>query len=220
MKDHVVICGYGYNGKKLAEELDRRNIEYIIIDKREDAFKELKKIKTKKIVGDGKDEETLKKAYIKEARTLLITVSSDVEAAFISLVAKKLNPSLNIIVKANKLESINKLYQAGATKVVSPLVIGGKLAAKYAIRPFVAEFLDMITFTKDLDITQFKVEKDSHFNNKKIKDLNLSQKKISILAIYRKGNLLPNPSPDLELKPEDIVVILGSSKEIRELTHH
>jgi voltage-gated potassium channel len=230
MRDHVIICGYGYNGKKVAEQLQMKGIEHIIIEKDKNVLESLyegKKVKyisttaggSKIIVGDAKDEEVLKEADIDKAKALLVTVGSDVEAAFISLMARTLNPSLTIVVKANKLESMRKIYQAGATKVVSPSVIGGKMIAEAAIRPLVAEFIDMITFTKDLDIAQLKVEKDSYFYHKKIQDLKLSEREVSILALYRGGNLQANPSADTTIEDDDVLILLGPSSEIRKMAH-
>jgi voltage-gated potassium channel len=233
MKDHVIICGFGYNGKKVAKELDRQEVEYVVIERERRLIEELYGSGTKTmyvghtpgggeaskrvLVEDAKSEETLRAAGIEDAKALLITVSSDAEAAFITLVARTLNPSLPIIAKANKLESMRKIYRAGATKVVSPSVIGGKMAARAAIKPLIAEFIDRITFMKDFEIAQFKINKDSNFYKKKLKDLKLSSKSVSVLAIHHEGELVANPPPDSILNEEDTVVVLGPGEELREI---
>jgi voltage-gated potassium channel len=233
MKDHVIICGFGYNGKKVAKELGRQGVEYTIIERErrlvEEQYREEAKIRyvkhtpvneetTKRIlIEDAKSEETLKAAGVEDAKALLVTVGDDAEVAFITLVARNLNPSLPIIAKANKLESMRKIYRAGATKVVSPSVIGGKMAARAAIKPLVAEFIDRITFMKDFEIAQFKIDKESSFYKKKLKDLKLSSKNVSVLAIHHSGELIANPSPDSILNEEDTVVVLGPSEELREI---
>jgi voltage-gated potassium channel len=231
MKDHVIICGYGYNGKKVAEELQRQGIEHIIIEREKEIVNRLyegKKVKYvgvvegakgRIIMGNAKTEEVLKNADVDKAKALLVTVGSDVEAAFITLMARTLNPSLTIVVKVNKLESMRKIYQAGATKVVSPSVIGGKLAAKAAVRPLVAEFIDRVTFMKDFEIAQIKVDKASHFKNKRIRDLKLSERGVSILAIFKSGALMANPPADTVLEEEDVMAVLGPSKELREMAY-
>jgi voltage-gated potassium channel len=231
MKDHVIICGFGYNGKKIAKELDRQDVEYVVIEREKRLIEELyagdektryvghgpdgKGTSKKILIEDAKSEETLKAAGIADAKALLITVGDDAEVAFITLVARNLNPSLPIIAKANKLESMRKIYKAGATKVVSPSVIGGKMAARSAIKPLVAEFIDRITLMKDFEIAQFKIKKDSSFFKKKLKDLKLSSKNVSVLAIHHEGELIANPPPDSILNEEDTVVVLGPSEELR-----
>ncbi len=234
MKDHVIICGFGYNGKKVARELDGRGVEYTIIERERSIVEELYERDSKTgyvepapsgggsskriLIDDAKSEETLKAAGIENAKALLITVADDAEVAFITLVARNLNNSLPIITKANKLESMRKIYRAGATKVISPSVIGGKMAARAAIKPLVAEFIDRVTFMKDFDIAQFKIDKESSFCKKKLKDLKLSSRNVSVLAIHHGGELIANPPPDSILNEEDTIVVLGPSEELREIS--
>ncbi len=233
MKDHVIICGFGYNGKKVAKELQRQGVEHLIIEREKKLVEELYEADSKtRYVGqaavdggttrrvlmeDAKSEETLKAAGIEDAKALLITVGDDAEVAFITLVARNLNPSLPIIAKADKLESMRKMYRAGATKVVSPSVIGGKMAARAAIKPLVAEFIDRVTLMKDFEIAQFKIDKDSSLYKKKLKDLKRSSRNVSILAIHHEGELTANPPPDATLNEEDVIVVLGPSEELREM---
>ncbi len=233
MKDHVIICGFGYNGKKVAEELQRQGVEYVIIERDKRLVEELYGPDTKTryightplngettkriLIDDAKSEETLKRAGIKDAKALLITVGNDAEVAFITLVARNLNPTLTITAKANKLESMRKIYRAGATKVVSPSVIGGKMAARAAVKPLAAECINRITLMKDFEMAQFKIGKDSKFYKKRLKDLKLYSKKVSILAIHHEGELIANPPPDAVLDEEDVIVVLGPSEELREI---
>lgn len=218
MKDHVIVCGFGYNGKKVARELQRQGVEYVIIEREKKSVEELSGVDSKRIfIEDAKSEETLKGAGIENAKAILITVGTDAEVAFIALVARNLNPALPIIAKANKLESMRKIYRAGATKVVSPSVIGGKMASRAAIKPLVTEFIDRITFMKDFEIAQFKIDKDSNFYKRTLKDLKLSSKKVSILAIHHDGELIANPPLDAMLNEGDVIVVLGPGEELSEM---
>lgn len=218
MKDHVIVCGFGYNGKKVARELQMQGVEYVIIEREKKSVEELSGVDSKRIfIEDAKSEETLKGAGIENAKAILITVGTDAEVAFIALVARNLNPALPIIAKANKLESMRKIYRAGATKVVSPSVIGGKMASRAAIKPLVTEFIDRITFMKDFEIAQFKIDKDSNFYKRTLKDLKLSSKKVSILAIHHDGELIANPPLDAVLNEGDVIVVLGPGEELSEM---
>jgi voltage-gated potassium channel len=232
VKDHVIICGFGYNGQRVVEELKMQRIDYVIIEKNEEVLSSFYEAgpqvlyknvaitngtHRKIIKEDAKSEETLLKAGVLEAKAVLITVGSDAEAAFISLMARNLNPSVPIIVKAEKLESMRRIYQAGATKVISPSVIGGKMAARAAIKPIVADFIDRITFMKDFEIAKIQVSRDSGFYHKSIKDLKLSDSDVSVLAVHREGSLIHNPPPDTRLEEGDTLVVLGPSKELSEM---
>lgn len=230
MKDHVIICGFGYNGKKVAKELDRQRVEYAVIEREKELLEDLYDPDSKSkyvsikgetlkmvLVEDAKFEGTLKMVGIENAKALLITVGDDAEAAFITLIARHINPTIPIIAKANKLESMSKIYRAGATKVVSPSVIGGKMAARAAVKPLVAEFIDRVTFMKGFEIAQLKIDPSSDLYKKRLKDLKFSSKNISVLAVYHEGELIANPPPDTMLNEEDVIVVLGPGEKLRDL---
>ncbi len=207
MTGHTIICGYGYNGRKIAEALSRAGVEHVIID-----LKGGEGV----IEGDAKEEEVLRKAGIEHAREMVIAVSNDEDAVFICLLAKKLNPSLRIVVKADRLESMRHLYLAGADRVFSPYVIAGRLLAKAVIKPGVAEFIQRITISGDIEVSQLAVTENSKLSGRKLRETELSRHGVTVLGVYRSGKLIPNPSPELQLRAGDHLVVLGKGHEIVE----
>jgi voltage-gated potassium channel len=211
MRNHIIVCGYGYHGRKIVEALEKAKIPHIIIDPAAEEEKE------NLIKGDAKDEEVLLKAGIKKAKEILIAVSNDVDAVFISMLARNLNPDIRIVAKADRLESMKKIYLAGANKVISPYVIGGRLLARAVAKPLVAEFFQRVTIAKDLEVAQIGISDDSKFAGKKIKDMDLASRGLAILAVYRAGELIPNPPAEFLVEAGDHLIILGSSEEIMKL---
>jgi voltage-gated potassium channel len=209
-KDHVILCGFGRYGKALAQELEKQGIDYVVVEK------ERKEAPAKLIEGDARREEVLREAGIEDAKAMVVVVENDADAAFITLTARGLNPDFTIVVNARKLESIRKIYQAGATKVVSTSVIGGRTIAKMAVRPLVAEFIDRITFMKDVDLAQLPITKDSPLHHQRLVDLHFSERGISLLALYRGDKLISAPPQDTVLEEGDVLVILGSSRNLIE----
>lgn len=208
MKDHIIICGYGVYGRRIEEALISKKIEHVVIDKdpHEDSEGYIK--------GDARKIDTLEKAGIKEAKAIVIAVGEDREAAFITLEARELNPSITIVAKAERLESIDKIYFAGADKVVSPSVTGARVLAQTAIKPYVAEFLDRVIFVKDYEIAQLKVTDESKLRKVKIGDSRPILKNISILGIFRDGEIIPSPPGDETILEGDYLILLGKSEEL------
>jgi|Deesub1362A_J573_1020465.scaffolds.fasta_scaffold02727_10 voltage-gated potassium channel len=211
MKNHIIICGYGYHGRRIAEALEKEKIPHVIIDLTAEDEKE------NLIKGDAKDEENLLKAGIKEAKEIVIAVSNDIDAVFISLLARNLNPDIRIVAKADRLDSMKKIYMAGANKVISPYVIGGRLLARAVAKPLVAEFFKRVTIAKDLEVAQVAIGAESKFAGKKIRDMDLASRGLAILAVYRAGELIPNPPADFLVEEGDHLIILGSNEEIMKL---
>ena len=211
MKNHTIVCGYGYHGRKIVEALEKAKIPHVVIDLAAEEERE------NLIKGDAKDEEVLLKAGIKKAKEILIAVSNDVDAVFISLLARSLNPNIRIVAKADRLESMKKIYLAGANKVISPYVIGGRLLARAVAKPLVAEFFQRITIAKDLEVAQIGIGEGSKFAGRRIRDMDLAARGLAILAVYRAGELIPNPPSDFRIEAGDHLIVLGSSEEIMKL---
>jgi voltage-gated potassium channel len=133
---HVIICGYSYMGASVAKELKELGMPYRVIEADVSRVRQEMDPSTNVtyvggavpnvVIGDAKTEEGLVAAGIREARSMVITVGSDSEATFIILMAKHLNPDLKIVAVAKRLEAVEKIYQAGATKVISPALIAGE----------------------------------------------------------------------------------------------
>ncbi len=211
MRNHTIVCGYGYHGRKIVAALEEAGIPHVIIDL--EAEEERKNL----IRGDAKDEEVLLRAGIKEAKEILIAVSNDVDTVFIALLARNLNPNIRIVAKADRLASMKKIYLAGANKVISPYVIGGRLLARAVARPLVAEFFQRVTIAEDLEVAQVGIGEDSKLAGKRIKDMDLASRGIAILAVYRAGELVPNPPAEFQVEEGDHIIVLGSSEEIMKL---
>jgi voltage-gated potassium channel len=79
--------------------------------------------------GDVLSEDTLKSAGVERARTLIAAMGSDADNVFVTLTAKELNPHIKVVARAERMESVKKLKQAGASEVIMPSAIGGKAMA-------------------------------------------------------------------------------------------
>ncbi|MFA7361409.1 MAG: potassium channel family protein [Candidatus Kapaibacterium sp.] len=125
LKDHVIICGYGRNGKQVCLELKDDKHPYMIIEKRENIIEELKTDENNLFIdGDATEEEVLIAAGIKNAKAIITTLPEDPDNVYVVLTARELNPSITIISRASNESSVNKLKRAGANNVIMPEKIG------------------------------------------------------------------------------------------------
>ena len=83
----------------------------------------------------------LKAAGIEHARTLATVLSADAANVFITLSARSLNPSLEIIARGELPSTESKLMQAGANKVVLPTHIGAERMAEMILYQETARFI-------------------------------------------------------------------------------
>jgi voltage-gated potassium channel len=171
LNNHYIICGYGRLGKVIAEELKKSGISYVIIDSDEKRLEEAieKDPSLICIVGDATSDDILKKAKIEKAKGLISVVSSDAENVFITLSAKKLNPNIYVVAKAERPSTLDKLIKAGADRAVCPYIVGGMEIARIAINPDIVEFVhSLVAMEEDMEVRRHTI-KNKELNNKPLK---------------------------------------------------
>jgi voltage-gated potassium channel len=212
----IIVCGFGTVGKKAAEFLIRSGREIMAIDVNKKMFENTS---VKHMIGDAKKEGVLKKADVENASTLIVCTDSDEANAFIILSALDINPDLKILVRAEKLESVEKLYKAGADYVIPRTTIGGRVMAKHAISPYAAEFVSRIALAKGIEITELLLPAGSKIANKKVGDSSIRKESgATIVAIKRNNEILQNLNKDTMLKENDVLIVIGSTEQIKRLS--
>jgi len=126
LNDHVILVGEGPVAENTARELDQRSIDVIRIFEHAQSANDVKK---PTVVGDPAEEQILREAGIASARMLVAAGDDDSENAFVSLLAKDLNPNVRVLAVASSERSIRRLKLARADVVFAPSVIGGRLVA-------------------------------------------------------------------------------------------
>ncbi|MBP6757002.1 MAG: potassium channel family protein, partial [Bacteroidia bacterium] len=146
LSDHIIICGYGRNGRQAAQVLKKHNQRFVVIESNVTITNSLNhKHSDLVIFGDGTQDEILLKAGIHRAKALITTLPVDADNVFIVLTARNLNKNLTIISRASEDNSDTKLKIAGANNVIMPDKVGGAHMASLVMKPDVIEFIDTIT---------------------------------------------------------------------------
>ena len=134
LKDHYIVCGYGRVGAAAVEQLKKLSSEFVIIESDENQISLLKEKEYPYLNGDATHEEVLDEAGIKFAEGLLSLLNNDPDNLFVVLTAREMNPTLNILSRADGANSGHKILRAGADDVVSPFDSAGKQIASDILR--------------------------------------------------------------------------------------
>ena len=222
LSGHVIVCGFGRNGKQAAADLEDHNRDFLIIEK-DPAIVEYLRRSTGYlyIEGDATQEETLEAACIEKARALITTLPVDADNLFVVLTARQMHPDILIISRASDDNSDTKLKRAGATNVIMPDKIGGTRMARLVIDPDVVEFIDTVL----LQPSGVRIEELSCkglaacFSEKSIKDLDIHNKTgANIIGLRDKNKeYIVNPPSDTILSPDDQLFVLGTDKDLDSL---
>jgi voltage-gated potassium channel len=217
LRDHFIICGYGRIGTQIVAEFENHKVPYAVIDQTEEAVGRLRAEGRLHIEGDASSEELLGQAGIERARGLICAVDSDERAVYIVLSARALNPSLYILARAGRPESIRRLELAGATRTISPYRMAGHLMAELAVRPALVDVLDTLHHGEsEIAVEEMLVSAGMAAAGKAIEETGLLDASAAKLLALRRsdGTLYVNPSPELRLEVGDLLIALGSDDQL------
>ena len=223
LSEHIIICGYGRNGRQAAQVLKKHNKRFVVIEKEADLTSQIThKYSDLVLTGDASNDEVLLKAGVMKAKALITTLPSDSANLFIVLTARHLNPKLTIVSRASDDGSDTKLKIAGANNVIMPDKVGGAHMASLLIKPDIMEFLDYITVqgddTVNLEEISLNVVSDD-LKNCTLKDLQLRNKSGANIIGYKtaEGLYIVNPGADTRILPHSKLFVLGDPDQIRKL---
>ena len=222
LKDHLIICGYGRIGRTICSELQADNIDFVVIDQDLSALTEIEKEKYLFLEMDATSEEALKTAGIMRARGLVTAVNSDANNVFITLTAKGLRPDIFVLARASEEKNEEKLIKAGATRVVSPYMIGAKRMAQVLKRPTVVDFIDIAMMGSHLGLImeEAKLSTKSNLIGKNLIDSYLRRDYGVIIVAIKKmsGEMIFNPMPSETLEAGDVIVVIGKKEDLKRMS--
>ncbi len=243
LKDHVIIGGFGVNGKNLANVLKETGIKYIIIELNPDTVKKEKAKGENIVYGDIGREDILKFVGAEKAKIIVFAISDPVVTKIGLKNVKKINPHIYALVRTQHVNEVDELVKLGADEVIpaefeTALQIFRKVLQKYHIPLNV--IMQQVTLLRqesyklmrkdDVDVSvlshldeflaqglteTFYISENNSFVNKSISEINLRAKTDStIIAIIRNGKMLPNPSPNEKLLSGDTLILIGTHQSV------
>ena len=141
LSGHAIVCGYGRVGQMLVSDLALAKHPLVVIDSSEQRTAEAQLAGFLTVLGSASEEPTLEAAGIARARVLATVLPDDTANVFITLTARDLNPTVEIISRAESPSTEKKLMRSGATRVVMPALIGATKIANMITRPSAEEML-------------------------------------------------------------------------------
>ncbi len=222
MINHIIICGYGRNGKQAATKLLTYKKPFVVIEKDKEIIEKFESEEIPFVLGNANEDETLLLAGIERASTLISALPNDADNLFVVLSARQINSKMHIISRASQETSYDKLKLAGANNVILPDKIGGDHMASLVVIPDLVEFIDNLGIVGEQNINIEEVEVEKLYNTqdvKTIRDLDL-RKKTGCTVIGFKGvdgEYLVNPEADTKLIPSSKIIVLGRPEQIEKL---
>ncbi|MBT0664193.1 cation:proton antiporter [Geobacter pelophilus] len=243
LSDHVIIAGYGLNGRNLSKVLKHLALPHLIIDTNPFTISSERKKGEKIIFGDASQPEVLEHAAIIQAKTLVIAVSDAAASRRIAAQARQLNPAIHIIARTRYLLEVEPLYRLGVNEVIPEefetsveilsRVLRTLLVPQDEIEQHVAEVrrdgygmlramsrrhshaVGISGYLSGAEIATFKVRAGSQLAGESLsKGTIRSLSGATVLVIKREQEVIPNPDPVWELLPGDVLLLLGTPEQL------
>lgn len=221
LKNHVIICGYGRNGKQAAQKLSVHNKSFVVVEKDKELIERYEN-DVLFVNGNANEDETLLRAGIERAHSVIVALPNDADNLFVVLSARQINNDITIISRASQEASYKKLKLAGANNVIMPDKIGGDHMASLVVIPDLVEFLDNLSIIGEdkVNIEEVAIEAltDNGVQNT-IKDLDFRKKTGCTIIGYKtpEGKYVINPEAETLLEPKSKLIVLGRAEQIMKL---
>ncbi len=225
LKNHMVICYHNEYTIELTKELRHAHIPFVVVSPEESLEEIAKKYKYPFFVkAEPHTLLALKKSHLSSAKGV-ITLSKNVpdNIAVISSVRLyekdlKRHPYYVLSV-ANTDEEIEKLQRLGANEVLSPTKLIAKRMTAITVDPDVKNILEEFVYSVDtpLDLEEITVSKKSWVAYKKLKEAHLRELfNVTVVGIKEEsGKFIPIPKGDVIIKPGDVLLIIGTGRDMK-----
>ncbi len=244
IKDHVIVVGYGLNGRNLARVLEETEIPYVVLELDGDTVRRESRSGVPIYYGDAANPSVLRQVRIEQARVLVLAMSDPFAARRTVQIARSLNPALHIVVRTRYLKELEELHQLGADEVVPEefetsieiftLVLRtykmpqevivqkaeqirreGYALLRRSELPELAHHLRGGTLT-DVEVETCRIEADSPAVGKTLEQVSIRPRTgASVIALTRNGVTESNPAEKVRLELGDVAVLLGTRDQIR-----
>ncbi len=245
--DHVIIVGFGLNGRHLSQAAAAAGIPRVIIEMNPRTVRREMAAGLPIFYGDASQESVLEHAGLKEARLIVIVISDPAATRRIVETARRLNPGIHIISRTRFLTQSEPLFELGADEVVPEdyeasvevvaRVLSRYLVPKDDIEMFLAgmrtdhyrmlrsmsqENPTMGTLSveiPDTEMTAVRIHPDSALTGKSLAETELRRAcGVTALALRRDRDVIPNPPAEEKLQAGDVLVLFGSPEGIARAT--
>jgi len=200
----VLILGGGRVGRAAAEVLEERQIAYKVVEKNPKLLKNNENNENY-VHGNAADINTLCKAGIREAPSVIVTTHNDAMNIYLTIYCRRLQPDIQIISRANLDRNISKLHKAGADLVMSYASMGANTIINL-LKPD-----EVLMFEEGLNI--FRAAVHSTLVGTSLAENQIrKQTGCSVIAINTRGELKINPDPSIPLAENDELILIGTAE--------
>lgn len=197
----VIIIGGGRVGMATARALERRGVDYRIVE--QDASRDTGD--SRFILGSAAELEVLQSAGIDSAPAAVITTRDDDTNVYLAIYCRKLRPDIQVIARANAERNIGTLHRAGTDFVMSYASMGASVIANLlhqSTTVMVAEGLELFRLPVPAGLAHQSIAASSL----------RSETGCTVVALCQNEAITVNPDPAVPLPETGELILIGTAE--------
>ena len=202
-RGETIVIGYGKVGSRITAALDEAGLAYTVVDRTE--------MDGVDVVGDATEPETLQAAGIENARSVILAIPDDTTTEFATLVVRDISPETEIIARVQEIESVQKMYRAGADYVLSLATVSGRMIASTIL-----EDEDVLSLDQQVEVVRTVAPK---LVGQTIGDADVRSKTgCTVVGVERNGTVITDVGPEFGVETGDELIVAGTDDGVRQFT--
>ncbi|MCE1201379.1 MAG: cation:proton antiporter [Bacteroidia bacterium] len=244
MADHLVVVGFGVNGRNVAKAATETGIPFIVVELDPDVYKTARDAGVPVLFGDAADEIILQHVKIQKARVAVIAISDPDSTKKIITQMRMISETVHIIVRARYVEEIADILRIGADEVIPEefetsievftRVLNHYLIPYDKIQSFISHIrahnYEMLCapgsaencpphlklHIPEMVIATLPVQRGGNkIVGRTLRESGLrSRYEVTVLAIRRGQQYITNISPDTTIETDDMLYLFGHPENI------
>ena len=248
LSHHLVIIGFGLNGRNVARSAGMTGIPYVIIEMSPDTVRQEREKGEPILYGDAIHEEVLRQAGVGEATVVVVAINDPAATREITENVRRLTGRAHLIIRTRYLSEMQALYDLGANEVIpeefeTSVEIFSRVLAKYLIPRaeidrIVSElradgyemFRDLSRDTSslagihlhlpDVEVASMRVEEGAAVAGCSLAELAFRRRYgVTVLAVRRGRETFSSPDADMPLQPDDVLYLIASPQQLAAVDH-
>src|SRR5712691_7431597 len=239
---HVIVCGYGRTGQRLAHMLEQEHIVVIALDTDPERVRGAAAAGENVVFGDASRHETLVAAGVARASALVITFADTQLALRILHHVRALNPALPAIVRTLYDADMDRLIAAGASEVVPDTFESSLMLASHALVLLGVPLRRVVRRIREVREHRYSLMRGffhggsdeaedpdeareprlhsvtlaagAGASGRSLGELALDELGVRVTALRRRELRMISPDPQTVLQEGDVIVLLGTPEQL------
>ncbi len=239
LRDHLVIVGFGVNGRNVAAAARRAGIPYIVTELNPDTVRREQAAGEPVIFGDASRELVLEHAGVGAARVVVVAINDPAATRAVAAAVRRLHPAVHLIVRTRYLQEVQPLAAMGVSEIIPEefetsveiftRVLSHYLVPSDAIEEHVAAirasgyamFRSLSTGTAplparpEINIAAVRLEAGSDLAGQTLAEARLRNRfGVTVASVQRCAETLDAAAADLRLQEGDVLYVIGAPDRV------